>query len=327
MSRSRVFLATLAFVAFFAVSAGTATADDSHFCTVKVGGIPDGCKGKIAVYTPHGINYYVNGDVFKTHKYYPIQWAAVVGKFWSPWFYDKVCNDGLNVSRGFCTFQITGIPDKFPARIGIKGLDGEIKAGGSVCLPLYTCFWYQARVREVNGPWLAGKVTCNALNVSKDFCLFTVKGIPESRCGGVVDIWNLVGDLKNTQVFYAPNKAVLKARVRVPAQGSQPGLGIPGPWFPVYVCCNGDLNVAKKFAKVTFKAAWTDSPQQITAVLRDLDIAFGNGNFWCFPKYGKVYVRPGLGQYFSIWFCKTFYEDTTVIWKVTCLTKPTKQPE
>ncbi|MHC5044224.1 MAG: hypothetical protein ACYTGI_17835, partial [Planctomycetota bacterium] len=95
------------------------------------------------------------------------------------------------------------------------------------------------------------KVTCNALNVSKDFCLFTVKGIPESRCGGVVDIWNLVGDLKNTQVFYAPNKAVLKARVRVPAQGSQPGLGIPGPWFPVYVCCNGDLNVAKKFAKVT----------------------------------------------------------------------------
>jgi hypothetical protein len=319
MRGTRVFLATLACVAFLGASAGTAAADGYHKCEVTVVGVCDG--GKVNVYDPvKGILCLENGDTFWANPYYGVNWQAKVGKFCGPWLCDKIIKrDGkcfLDVSRGFCRFKIVGVPDRFIARIHIWGIEGDFRDGDAVCLPMYVYFRYQARVREVHGPWLDAKVCCNDLDVAKDFCLFTVKGIP-TGCNGVVDIKDLAPDFKNGDTFYAPNKGVICARARVPdVKGFD---GIPGPWFQVWVCCNGDLDVCKRFVEVTFKSAWTDVLTQTTHI-RDLNIALGNGKSLCLPTCAKVYIRPNVSN-FTNWVCKVFYQDTTVIWKVICVTK------
>jgi hypothetical protein len=330
MRRTRVILATLACVAFLAVSAGTASADGGHYkCQIYVQGIP--CQdGKVCISIPYkGIECLGNGGSFWANPHYPIQLRAKVGKYFGPWKYGYVkwvsgkCI--LDVGRLFCTFKVTGIP----AGCKIKLCDGRLLGNTTLCLPLYTYLGYQGVSGDVRGPWHAATVKCDDLNVAKKFCIFTVAGIPKERCGGVVDIKGIVSGLGNDKSFCAPNGAVIYCRARLPGNPPPPtGADISGPYHPVKVWCEKEeLNVSKKFVKVTFKAGWKTCKDLIT-VIRDLNKGIGENTFWCFPKGANVYTRPGMGESLCIWFRKVFYEDTCVIWKVVCVTtKPKPDPE
>jgi hypothetical protein len=205
---------------------------------------------------------------------------AKVGKYFGPWKYGYVkwvsgkCI--LDVGRLFCTFKVTGIP----AGCKIKLCDGRLLGNTTLCLPLYTYLGYQGVSGDVRGPWHAATVKCDDLNVAKKFCIFTVAGIPKERCGGVVDIKGIVSGLGNDKSFCAPNGAVIYCRARLPGNPPPPtGADISGPYHPVKVWCEKEeLNVSKKFVKVTFKAGWKTCKDLIT-VIRDLNKGIGENTF------------------------------------------------
>jgi hypothetical protein len=316
-------MATLACVAFLGLSAGTAEADYAkhYYCKVYVAGVPD-CKGaKVCVELPYkGVQYFGNGDSFVGYPYYPIKWRAVVGKFYGPWMYGKAYPVNgrcvLDVRRGFCKFDIVGIPAR--CNVAVYGMDGLFSNNATLCLPVYAYYKYKGVSGDVRGPWHSAQVNCKDLDVTKKFCTFTVKGIPTGNCNGVVDIKGIAEGCRNDTTFCAPNGVVVYCRARLADSK------IVGPWHGVNVWCLAEaLNVAQKFAKVCFKFGWSSSTSAITEI-QDSGIRIKNGGYWCFPKYAKVYARPSLNVV-APWERKAFYDDACVIWKLFCVT--TKFPE
>jgi len=326
MTRTRVILATLACVAFLAVSAGPAAADGyAKYCKIQISGIPDACRGTVAVCLPYGTKYGLqNGDYFVAKEGCPIRYAVRVGKFYGPWCDYKVeCDTTLDVSSKFCLLKVQGIPEDCPGLVSIYGFDGGLRNGSVVCLPRGVKFRYRASVGDIRGPWCDGAtVECNDyLDVSKKFCVLGITGIP-ADCRGVIDIYGLgssgVG-LTNGVKRCFPNGATIKCRARLH--------DITGPWDYRKVDCDGDLDAAKKFVNVKWVLAWTQGGRTL---FKDAPISIGNGGSHCFPKCAKVYARPDLGDLSPAWDCKVFYEDTCVYWKLYCVTvaaKPAPAPE
>jgi len=324
MTRTRVFLATLACVAFLAVSAGPAAAGGYvKYCKIQISGIPTACKGTVAVYLPYGTKYGLqNGDSFVAKHGYPIKYAVRVGKFYGPWCDYKVdCDATLNVASKFCVLKVLGIPEACPGTVYIYGHDGGLRNGSLVCLPRGVKFSCRATVGDIYGPrWYGTTVECNDyLDVSKKFCTLGITGIP-AGCKGVIDIYGIGSSgigLVNTQKRCFPNGSTIKCRARLDK--------ITGPWHHVPVKCEDSkgvaLNVAKKFVNVKWAFAWTKSGE---TVFQDAQVSIGNGGSHCFPKGAKVYARPNLGSLSPAWDRKVFYDDTCVYWKLFCVAAPVK---
>lgn len=315
MSRMRVILATLACVAFLAVSAGPASADGEVYkkCEVYVVGI--GCDdGKVHVSIPYdGVKCLEEGDSFWANPWYPVQWKAQVGKYYGPWKYGKVFwREGrcyLDVSRGFCDFTVTGIPGDCL----IKLCDGRlVKNNTELCLPAWAYVGYQGVSGDVRGPWHAKTVDCEDWDLSKKFCTFEIKGIPTQNCGGVVDIKGIAEKLVNGDEFCVPKGVVIYYRARLEE--------IAGPWCGRQVdwdCCGGYLDVAGKWVQVVYKYDWSTDTQLYTT-FKGFSGRVVNRGYWCFPKYAKVCALPASVPNFSNYCCKEFYCDSIVCWKVYC---------
>jgi len=323
MTRTRVILATLACVAFLAVSAGPAAAGGyAKYCKIAISGIPADCKGTVAVYLPYGTKYGLqNGDYFVAKHGYPIKYAVRVGKFYGPWCdYKVACDATLDVSRKFCVMRVF-IPENCPGTISIYGYGSGLRSGSPVCLPRNVYYRCRASVGDVHGPWWDGKtVDCKeVLDASKKFCTVGITGIPDN-CRGVIDLYGIGSsgnNLSNGDKKCFPNWATIKCRARLE--------NITGPWHYVKVVCKDTqavpLNVAKKFVNVKWVLAWTKLGETVFA---DYKGTIGNGGSHCFPKGAKVYAAPNLGSLTPAWDCKVFYQDTCVYWKLYCVAAPVK---